>query len=130
MKKHTIERLNVKEDMIGGCAEFMLTDDHQMVLNGHELPSIEAEQIFLYYLLGIGSIRAFIHSGDKKYLQDYEKAKSEMKDIYDRFKAQIRSGVFQCDKELLKAIRMCAESFFLENDPLSKIRNEKAEKYL
>ncbi len=61
-----------------------LTATNQTVLRVRMPSMVGAEQLLRYYGLAIGGVRGFLASGDEKYVQDLEKAKSGMQESYKK----------------------------------------------
>ncbi|MBM4065031.1 MAG: hypothetical protein FJ266_05235 [Planctomycetes bacterium] len=130
-----------------------LTSTTQTVLNVRSPSMIGSERLLRFYGLAIGGIRGFLASGDEKYLQDFEKAKSGMQDSYKKLEELSNHWILQQNKDLLKEIGGCLNKFYTsasqvidkrrspENDvaahyfatnmtPLFKAINEKIDKLM
>ncbi len=130
-----------------------LTSTTQTVLNVRSPSMIGTERLLRFYGLAIGGIRGFLASGDEKYLQDFEKAKSGMQDSYKKLEETSNRWILQQNKDLLKEIGGSLNKFYTsanqvikkrrspENDvaahyfntnmsPLFKSRNEKIDKIM
>lgn len=130
-----------------------LTSTTQTVLNVRSPSMIGSERLLRFYGLAIGGIRGFLASGDEKYLQDFEKAKSGMRDSYKKLEELSNHWILQQNKDLLKEIGSSLNKFYAsasqvidkrrspENDvathyfttnmtPLFKAINEKIDKIM
>lgn len=101
-----------------------LTSTTQTVLNVRTPSMIGTERLLRFYGLAIGGIRGFLASGDEKYLQDFEKAKSGMQDSYKRLEELSRRWILQQNKDLLKEIGGCLNEFYVSaNQVIEKKRS-------
>jgi len=130
-----------------------LTSTTQTVLNVRSPSMIGTERLLRFYGLAIGGIRGFLASGDEKYLQDFEKAKSGMQDSYKKLEEMSNHWILQQNKDLMKEIGGSLNKFYAsasqvidkrrspENDvaahyfatnmtPLFKAINEKIDKLM
>ncbi|MEP9410685.1 MAG: CHASE3 domain-containing protein [Candidatus Brocadia sp.] len=89
-----------------------LTKTNQTVLTVRTPSMMEAERLMRNYGLAIGGTRGFIASGDEKYLQDFEKAKSGIQESYKRLEELSKQWVLQENKDLLKEIGVCLSKFY------------------
>lgn len=90
-----------------------LTDTNQTVMNVRTPSAIGAERLLRYYGLAIGGIRGFLASGEEKYVQDFEKAKSGMQESYKRLEDVAKNWELQKNKDLLKEIGNYLDKFYI-----------------
>ncbi|MEP9409943.1 MAG: CHASE3 domain-containing protein [Candidatus Brocadia sp.] len=99
-----------------------LTSTNQTVLSIRTPSMIEAERVMRYYGMAIGGLRGFIASGDEKYLQDFEKAKSGLQESYKRLEEVAKQWVLQENKNLLKEIGVCLSKFYTSANQVTEKR--------
>jgi methyl-accepting chemotaxis protein len=101
-----------------------LTKANQKVLSVRMPSMLEAERLMRSYGLAIGGVRGFLASGDEKYLQDFEKAKTGMQEAYKKLEEVSRQWVLQANKDLLKGIGVCLDKFYTSaNQVIEKRRS-------
>ena len=101
-----------------------LTSTTQTVLNVRTPSMIGTERLLRFYGLSIGGIRGFLASGDEKYLQDFEKAKSGMQDSYKKLEEMSNHWILQQNKDLLKEIGGSLDKFYASaNQVIDKRRS-------
>ena len=101
-----------------------LTSNTQTVLNVRTPSMIGTERLLRFYGLSIGGIRGFLASGDEKYLQDFEKAKSGMQDSYKKLEEMSNRWILQQNKDLLKEIGGSLDKFYASaNQVIDKRRS-------
>ena len=101
-----------------------LTSTTQTVLNVRSPSMIGTERLLRFYGLSIGGIRGFLASGDEKYLQDFEKAKSGMQDSYKKLEEMSNRWILQQNKDLLKEIGGSLNKFYASaNQVIDKRRS-------
>jgi methyl-accepting chemotaxis protein len=93
-----------------------MTEVSQKVLNIRTPSAIRAEQLLRHYGLAVGGIRGFLASGEEKYVQDFEKARSEMQESYKKLDDVSKYWTIQENKDLLKEIGNCLEKFYVSAD--------------
>lgn len=89
-----------------------LTATSHSVLSVRTPSMLGTERLMRYYGLSIGSVRGFLASGDEKYLQDFEKAKTGMQESYKALEEVSKKWVLQENKDLLKEIGNCLNKFY------------------
>ncbi len=99
-----------------------LTATNQTVLNVRTPSMVGAEQLLRYYGLAIGGVRGFLASGDEKYVQDLEKAKSGMQESYKKLGEVSKHWVLQENKDLLKEIGVCLDKFYVSSSQVIEKR--------
>ncbi len=101
-----------------------LTSVNQTVLSVRTPSMIESERLMRHYGLAVGGVRGFLASGDDKYLQDLEKAKTGMQEAYKRLEEVSRQWVLQENKDLLKEIGAYLSKFYTSaNQVIEKRRS-------
>ncbi len=101
-----------------------LTSTTQTVLSVRSPSMIGSERLLRFYGLAIGGIRGFLASGDEKYLQDFEKAKSGMQDSYKKLEELSNHWILQQNKDLLKEIGGSLNKFYASaNQVIDKRRS-------
>jgi len=101
-----------------------LTSTTQTVLNVRSPSMIGTERLLRFYGLAIGGIRGFLASGDEKYLQDFEKAKSGMQDSYKKLEELSNHWILQQNKDLMKEIGGSLNKFYASaNQVIEKRRS-------
>lgn len=111
----------------GGLILYWLKDlmaTNQTVLNVRTPSMVGSEQLLRYYGLAIGGLRGFLASGDEKYIQDLEKAKSEMLESYKKLEEVSKHWILQENKNLLKEIGINLNKFYVSaNQVIEKRRS-------
>lgn len=101
-----------------------LTAANRTVLSIHTPSMIEAERLLRYYGLAIGGIKGFIAFGDEKYLQDYENAKMEIKESYEKLKGLSKNWIIPTNRDLLEEIEKYLNKLYASANQLLEIRSE------
>lgn len=109
----------------GGLILYWLTEmakTRQIVINVRTPSAIMSEQLLRYYGLAVGGIRGFLASGEEKYVQDFEKARSGMQKGYKQLEEVSKHWTLQENKDLLKEIGNCLDTFYASADQVIKKR--------
>ncbi len=111
----------------GGLILYWLTgmaETRETVINVRTPSAIRSEQLLRHYGLAIGGIRGFLASGEEKYIQDFEKARSGMQESYKQLEEVSKHWTLQENKDLLKEIRDCLGEFYVSaNKVIEKRRS-------
>ncbi|MDO8140693.1 MAG: methyl-accepting chemotaxis protein, partial [Candidatus Brocadiales bacterium] len=111
----------------GGLILYWLTSlksTNNTVLNVRTPSMVGTEKLLRYYGLAIGGLRGFIASGDDKYLQDFEKAKTGLVESQKYLEEISKQWVLQENKDLLKGIGENLDKFYTSaNQVIEKRRS-------